>query len=78
MALRHWRAKSSNAAAPRPILIPCDLQHPECLRQHCREFGRERVEVEFVVNNADSVCSVMRSNWIAQSSSAMITVNILG
>ena len=35
-----------------PILIPCDLEHPDACDKIAAALAAERVEVEFVVNNA--------------------------
>jgi len=35
-----------------PILIPCDLEHPDACDKIAAALAGERVEVEFVVNNA--------------------------
>jgi len=40
------------AGGTAPILIPCDLQHPDACDQIAATLTMEVVEVEFVVNNA--------------------------
>src|SRR5882757_5269488 len=37
---------------PAPILIPCDLEHPDACDKIAATLAAEGVEVEFVVNNA--------------------------
>jgi len=40
------------AGGAAPILIPCDLEHPDACDKIAAALAAERVEVEFVVNNA--------------------------
>jgi short-subunit dehydrogenase len=40
------------AGGAAPILIPCDLEHPDACDIIAAALAAERVEVEFVVNNA--------------------------
>jgi short-subunit dehydrogenase len=40
------------AGGTAPILIPCDLEHPDACDEIAAALDAERVEVEFVVNNA--------------------------
>src|SRR5438128_11708040 len=58
------------AGGTAPILIPCDLEHPDACDKIADALAAKDVEVEFVVTMRDSVCSAMRSNSIGQSSSA--------
>src|SRR5436190_16502910 len=40
------------AGNPAPILIPCDLEHPDACDKIAAALAAEGVEVEFMVNNA--------------------------
>ncbi len=40
------------AGGTKPILIPCNLEHPDACEKIAAALAGEGVEVEFVVNNA--------------------------
>jgi short-subunit dehydrogenase len=66
-----------DAGGTAPILIPCDLQHPDACDNIAASLAAKGVEVEFVVNNAGFGLFGHAIELDRAEQLAMITVNIL-
>src|SRR5712672_4527121 len=65
------------AGGAAPILIPCDLEHPDACDKIAAALAAERVEVEFVVNNAGFGLFGHAIELDRQEQLGIIAVNIL-
>jgi short-subunit dehydrogenase len=66
-----------DAGGMAPILIPCDLEHPDACDKIAARLAAKGVEVEFVVNNAGFGLFGHAIELDRAEQLAMITVNIL-